>query len=81
MSRWGIRGVDSGWLEAELLNMGMHDAVDRPLCPPHRYRIEEPTGPRVRGVCGICGAERTYNSGSQFEGTFWRNSKDQRYLP
>ena len=32
-------------------------------CPPHRFRLEEPAGPTVKGVCTGCREERIYRSG------------------
>lgn len=30
------------------------------VAPPHRWRIETPNGPTVRGECRHCGAEKVF---------------------
>lgn len=34
---------------------------NKPSCT-HRYRIAEPNGPLVEGVCQLCGNRRTYRA-------------------
>lgn len=42
------------------------------MCPPHRWRIDEPHGPTVDEVCGKCGAKRTFLASSyQEKGNAW----------
>lgn len=36
------------------------DAVTQ--CPPHHWRIDEPNGSKVNGVCKKCGKTRTFNT-------------------
>lgn len=39
----------------------------------HHWRIEEPHGPTVRGVCIECGAEREYVTAQEEAGAYWKS--------
>jgi len=42
--------------------------VDAPVCG-HQWMIDSPNGPQSRGVCRLCGAERSFQN--FIEGSSW----------
>ncbi|MBI5949397.1 MAG: hypothetical protein HY875_14760 [Chloroflexi bacterium] len=44
--------------------MAENATQERPVAADHfhRWRIEEPNGPQSRGVCKVCGIEKTFKN-------------------
>lgn len=48
------------------------------MCDAHHYRIEEPNGPTVRGVCQRCGFERLFATGEESDLEFMHGRANAR---